>query len=63
MKADNAIIHLYPNSPYIVKACVSFRCGKKIILANAVKDREVAERWINEVYPGIPVKYINHKGY
>lgn len=59
MKIDNAVIHLYPACPYIVKAGVNLRRGGKIVFRTALKDLEASRRFLAQ-WEGLPVKVITH---
>ena len=57
---DNAVIHDYPASPYIVKTLINVREGKRIRFDAALKNLEIARKYLEEHFPGIPVKVITH---
>ena len=59
MSFDNATIHLYASSPYIVKACVNLRDGAKIRFRCPLKDEAAAWRFLHKFAP-LPVKIIHH---
>lgn len=61
MDADNIVIHYYASSPFIVKACVNIRKGKKIVLSAPLKDHEAVARFMKRNFPDTPCKIINHK--
>ena len=60
MQVDNAVIHLYPASPYIVKAGLNLRNGKKIAFRFALKDLEACRSLVERHYYNLPVKVITH---
>ena len=59
MKVDNAVIHIYPESPYICKACVNIREGKRIRFQLPLKDKAACVRFLRQ-YNYMPVKVITH---
>ena len=59
MKIDNAVMHLYRASPYIVKACVNLREGKRIRFQLPLKDKAACMRFLRQ-YDHMPVKVITH---
>lgn len=61
MQVDNAVIHLYPASPYIVKAGLNLRNGQKIVFRFALKNLEASRALLARHYEGLPVKVITHK--
>ena len=58
---DNAVLHYFPESPWIVKCAVNVRRGKKIVFRVVLRDVSVGEKWLARVYPGIPSRVIVHK--
>lgn len=44
---DNAIVHLYPNSPYIAKCSVNLRRGEKIVLRVVLRDQYAAAQYLS----------------
>lgn len=58
---DNAIIHVFPNSPYIVKAAVNIRAGNKILFGAVLRDADAARNWLARRFPELPYRVINHK--
>ncbi len=61
MSYDNAIIHLYPSSPFIVKACINLREGRKIRMQVPIRDLDAACCYLfDHVDPCIPVRVITH---
>ena len=60
MTIDNAVLHYYQDSPYIVKAAVNLRNGSKIMLRLVLRDNEACEKYLNAHFPDIPRKHITH---
>ena len=46
---DNAIVHFYPNSPYIGKCCLHLRSGNRIVLRLVLRDQYTAYEYLNNV--------------
>lgn len=60
-RIDNVIIHLYPDSPYIVKCNVHLRHGKRIIERFVLKDLMAWEKYqSSRNYSFDSIKVINH---
>lgn len=57
---DNATLHVYPDSPFICKACVNLREGGRIRLQLPLRDEDTAAVWLFEHYPDTPIKTIRH---
>lgn len=60
MTIDNAVLHYYPNSPWIAKVAVNLRQGKKIVLRVLLKDHSAANRYLSANFPNVPVKLVDH---
>ena len=62
-RIDNAIVHVWPNSPYIVKCNVNFKQGKRIICRICLKNLKAwnmyqdSRNWSFD-----SIKIITHKG-
>ena len=57
---DNAIIHCFPRSPFIVKAQVNVRSGSKVCIQVPMRDEDAAAVWLFEHFPELPIKRIIH---
>ena len=60
MTVDNVIVHYYPLSPFIAKAEVNFRYGKKIVLRSCMKDVDASLALVSRLYPDVEVRVITH---
>lgn len=58
---NNAVIHSFPGSPYIVKAAVNLRDGDRIRDRFVLRDVDACRRFLARVYPGIPSRVIVHR--
>ena len=61
MIVNNAVLHIYPDSPCVAKCGVNLRNGRKIVFRSAMKDEVSAAAWIARVFPGTDIKVITHK--
>lgn len=61
MNCNNALIHVYPRSPAIVKACINLREGRKIRVQIPMKDADACKTYFAGHFPGVPYRIINHK--
>ena len=48
---DNAIVHLYPSSPFVAKCAVHLRKGKKIVLRVVLRDQYAAADYLCRHFP------------
>lgn len=60
MNPDNAVIHYYPLSPYIVKAAINLREGEKIVLRICIRDTNAALDYLSRRWPELPARTITH---
>lgn len=60
MNIDNAVIHLFPASPYVVKACLNLRDGNRIKLRFPLKDEQAANEYLNSRFADLPRRTITH---
>lgn len=60
MNPDNAVIHHYPLSPYIVKAAINLREGDKIVLRICIRDTDAARDYLSRRWPELPARTITH---
>lgn len=44
---DNAIVHLYTESPYVAKCSVNLRRGEKIVLHVVLRDQYAAAQYLS----------------
>lgn len=58
---DNAVIHSYPSSPFIVKACLNLRQGKRIVHQIPMSCPRAVLEYLAYRWPEIPYRIINHK--
>lgn len=58
---DNAVIHSFPGSTYIVKAAVNLRDGDRIRDRVVLRDVDACRRFLARVFPGIPSRVIVHR--
>lgn len=62
MDIDNAVIHLYPASPYICKACVNLRRGGKVVTSVPLANSKACFDFLRRVTPeNTPYRIIKHK--
>ena len=61
---DKVMIHLYPNSPCILKAAANFKRGGKIVMRMVMRDYEsVAAYMARQPFcDGVPYRVFVHKG-
>lgn len=61
-RIDNAIVHVWPNSPYIIKCNVNFRQGKRIVCRISLKDLIAWEKYqASRNWAFDSIKIINHR--
>ncbi len=61
-RIDNVIVHLFPDSPYIIKCSVHLRHGKRIIERFALKDLAAWNMYqTSRNYSFDSIKIINHR--
>lgn len=59
---DNAIIHSFPDVPYIARAAVYLRDGSRIRDRVPLRDVDACRRFLARVFPEIPSRVIIHRG-
>lgn len=58
---DNAVIHSFPDAPYIAQAAVYLREGSRIRDRVVLRDVAACQWLLARVYPGIPSRVIVHR--
>lgn len=59
---DNAIIHSFPDAPYIARAAVYLRDGSRIRERVVLRDVAACKWFLARILPGIPSRVIIHRG-
>ena len=61
---DDAIIHLFPDSPYIVKACLNLRRDRKVWVSIPMKDLSAILSYMarHDDISCLPYRIITHRG-
>lgn len=62
MTINNAVIHDFTTtSPWIAKAQVNLRDGRKIVVGHPMADQDAARAWLHMAFgPDFPVRVIKH---